>query len=165
MSAVTIAKYLSTSYEPECEFVNGRLENRHAGLKTHSVALGSAMLWLFKNVHSHSVVPILRIRTSPMCVRVADICVIPRDINDEVPTTPPALWVEILSPDDRWSRLHRKLTEILTFGVPTIWIIDPYERQAWIGTPQTGIFAAEDNVLRCENLNLHVALEEILPAN
>ena len=89
---------------------------------------------------------------------------LPKNIDD-VPEMPPSLWVEILSPDDRFSPFQRKVDELLRFGVPTIWIIDPYEKQAWIGTPETGIVAAKDNVLRCENLNLQVALNEILPGN
>ncbi len=165
MSAVTVEEYLSTSYEPECEFVDGRLEDRHAGFKTHSRALANSLIWLFEAAGLYAVLPILRIRVSPTCVRVADVCVLRKDMDDEVPETPPMLWVEILSPDDRFGTFQRKLDELLRFGVPTIWIIDPYEKQAWIGTPQIGIIAAKDNVLRCENLSLQVALNEILPAD
>jgi Uma2 family endonuclease len=105
-----------------------------------------------------------RIRISAFKIRIPDVCLIDRDGDDEIVQKPPALWIEILSPNDRFSRVQRKLTEVLNFGVPTIWVIDPYDRQVWIGTPQTGIVAAEDNILRCDNLNLQVALAEITPA-
>lgn len=90
-------------------------------------------------------------------------CLIDRDDNDEVVHRAPALWVEIISPDDRWSRVDRKLNEILRFGVPTVWVIDPYEKRAWNGTSQSGIVFAEDNTLRCERLELVLKLDDILP--
>jgi Uma2 family endonuclease len=136
------------------------------GKQKHSATQVLLAAWLLSQAQRHGKKPLVeqRIQFSSRRFRIPDVCLIDRDDHDEVPQKPPALWVEILSPDDRWSRLHRKLTEVLNFGVPTIWIIDPYEKQAWIGTPQTGIVGAEDNVLRCENLNIQVTLEEIVPA-
>ncbi|MBV8897612.1 MAG: Uma2 family endonuclease [Acidobacteriaceae bacterium] len=163
MCTATIDEYLATSYEPECEFVDGRLVDRHTGLKTHSHALTHVMVWLYEHVSAYCVLPILRVRTSPTCIRVADVCVLSKDVDDEVPDTPPVLWVEILSPDDCFGPFQRKIDELLKFGVPTIWIVDPYERQAWIGTPRTGIVEAEGDVLRCEALNCKCRSMRLVP--
>lgn len=163
MSPVTIDEYLTTEYEPECEFVDGQLEDRHAGYKKHGLALTSVMIWLHDNALGQCTVPILRIQLSPSCVRVADVCVLPSDVDEEVPNTPPLLWVEILSPEDRLTPFLSKLNQLINFGVPTVWIVDPYHRQAWIATGQRGLLPAR--VLRCENLDLQVALDEILPLN
>ena len=164
---VSIDEYLNTEYEPDCDYVDGVLEDRNVGKKKHGKTQGLLYSWLFSQIGSKGKHPIieLRVRLSLSRVRIPDVCVVDLDDQDEVQQKPPALWIEILSPEDRFNRVQRKLTEVLDFGVPTIWIIDPYDRQAWIGTAQTGIIAAKDNLLRCENLNLQVALNEILPAD
>jgi Uma2 family endonuclease len=105
-----------------------------------------------------------RVKISRSRVRIPDICLVdPRD-TDEVIQTPPALCVEILSPDDRWDRIQEKLTDFLSFGVPTIWIINPYTKEAWITTPQGPVTAVKDGKLRCADLKLEAELNEILPA-
>jgi Uma2 family endonuclease len=164
---VSIEEYLSTDYEPDCDYVDGVLEDRNVGKKRHSKAQARLCAWLSTQLESKGkqALPEQRVRMSSSRVRIPDVCVIDLDDEDEVQQVPPALWIEILSPEDRFGRVQRKLAEVLDFGVPTIWVIDPYDRQAWIGTPQRGIVLAEDNVLRCENLNLQVALREIIPAD
>ena len=80
------------------------------------------------------------------------------DNNDELIRRPPVLWIEIVSPDDRWSRIQTRLADCVTFGVPMIWIVDPYTKQAWTAaTPVT------DGILRYPELGLEMPLQEILP--
>ena len=163
---VSIDEYLSTEYEPDCDYVNGVLEDRNVGKKKHANTQGRLCAWLLYNMNRHGKQLLVeqRVRLSPSVVRIPDVCLVDEDDEDEVQVKPPALWVEILSPDDRFSRVHRKASEVLNFGVPMVWIIDPYERQAWIATKAGGIADAKDNILRCENLNIELKLEEILPA-
>lgn len=163
---VPIDEYLNTEYEPDCDYVDGVLEDRNVGKQKHSetqILLGG---WLLAQAGTHRKKPLSeqRVRLSASKVRIPDLCLIERNNRDEVVDTPPALWIEILSPEDRFSRVQRKVKEILNFGVPTVWIIDPYERQAWIGTTTTGIVEAKDNILRCEFLNLQLPLDEVIPA-
>ena len=40
----------------------------------------------------------------------------------------PQLIVEILSPNDRWSRISLRLSQYQARGVPLVWIVDPEER-------------------------------------
>jgi Uma2 family endonuclease len=86
-----------------------------------------------------------------------------QDDKDEVTQHPPLLWIEILSPEDRWKQTQTRLNDALSFGVPTIWIIDPYEREAWIATREHGTVPVEDGRLRCTDPALEVELDEILP--
>ena len=51
----------------------------------------------------------------------------------------------------------------LAFGVPTVWVIDPYSNEAWVLTPDAPLTKIEDGVLRCANPALEVKLSEILP--
>ncbi len=59
--------------------------------------------------------------------------------------------------------MQDRLTDFLSFGVPTIWIVDPYTKEAWIAIPGVPVTPVEDGKLRCTHLNLEVGLNEILP--
>jgi hypothetical protein len=56
---------------------------------------------------------------------------VPHRTPEQVFTTPPFLVIEILSPEDRWSRLTRKLEDYFAMGCPNIWIIDPVRSKAY----------------------------------
>ena len=43
----------------------------------------------------------------------------------------PELVVEILSPDDRWSEVMRKLREYFSIGVKLVWVADPATRTVY----------------------------------
>ena len=90
-------------------------------------------------------------------------CLLAPSDKDEVTQHPPLLWIEILSPEDRWNRIQTRLNDALNFGVQTIWIIDPYSKEAWIATPEHGTTAVEDRILRCSEPALEVPITEILP--
>jgi hypothetical protein len=47
--------------------------------------------------------------------------------------------------------------------VPTIWIINPYTKEAWIATPEAPVTPVKDGKLRCAGLGLEAELSEILP--
>jgi Uma2 family endonuclease len=42
-----------------------------------------------------------------------------------VPTSPPLIAIEILSPDDRMAETLDKLREYRRWGVPHVWLVDP----------------------------------------
>lgn len=47
----------------------------------------------------------------------------------------PVLCVEILSTEDRFSRILERVEEYVAMGVPQVWIIDPRSREIWtVGT-------------------------------
>ena len=48
---------------------------------------------------------------------------------------PPDLAVEIVSPEDGYSQIHRKVKLYLTYGVKLVWVIDPSNREVHIHTP------------------------------
>jgi Uma2 family endonuclease len=163
---VSLAEYMNTVYEPDCDYVDGALEERNVGKRKHSrtQTLLAAQLFARESVHGCRVLTEQRVQVSRSRVRIPDICLVPQDDRDEVIQRPPALWIEILSPEDRWGRIQSRLNDALTFGVRTIWIVDPYSREAWIGTPEHGTLPVEDGILRCSNPELEIQLEEILPA-
>jgi len=44
----------------------------------------------------------------------------------------PELVAEVLSPSDRWSALHQKVSEYLAMGVDTVLVIDPQEERVHV---------------------------------
>ncbi len=161
---VSLAEYMNTDYEPDCDYVDGIIEERNVGKKRHSKAQGLLYAWLLSKTQEHGCDVLLeqRVQISPSRVRIPDICLAVRN-SDEVVQQPPALCIEILSPEDRWSRIQVRLNDYLAFGVQTIWIIDPYSKEAWIATPEKPATAVEHGKLRCTNPDLEVELKEILP--
>ncbi|HMF75677.1 MAG TPA: Uma2 family endonuclease [Bryobacteraceae bacterium] len=163
--AVSLDEYRNTDYEPDCEYVDGFLEERYVSKKRHSRTQIRLAQWLASREaeHQHVVLIAQRVQVSPSRVRVPDICLVVPDDHDEIAQTPPVVWIEILSPEDSWSRIQTKLQDCQNFGVRNIWMIDPYSNQAWVATPATGPTPVDDGRLRCAELRLEVALEEILP--
>ncbi|HTU48227.1 MAG TPA: Uma2 family endonuclease [Bryobacteraceae bacterium] len=161
---VSLEEYLNTSYEPDCDYVDGVLEERNVGKSRHSETQGLiiGLLLALRRQLGFRVKPEQRVQVSPTRVRVADVCLVPREDRDEVTQRPPLLWVEVLSPDDRMSRVQARLQDCLRMGVETIWIIDPYSNTAWTLKPE-GLTQAEDGVLRCADPALEVKLSDVLP--
>jgi Uma2 family endonuclease len=136
-TGVSLEEYLHTVYEPDCDYVDGVLEDRNVGQKRHSRTQKRSILILSPLVEPHGLeaLPEQRVQVSKTCVRVPDVCVV-RRTDEEVEHDPPELCIEILSPDDRWKRLHRCINDYLAFGVPVIWILDPYDREAFMATQE-----------------------------
>jgi Uma2 family endonuclease len=47
----------------------------------------------------------------------------------------PALVVEVMSPSDRWSDMHRRISQYLGLGVPTVWVVSPDDYTVTICRP------------------------------
>lgn len=48
---------------------------------------------------------------------------------------PPTLVVEVLSPNDRWSKVTRRLAEYLGSGSPLVWLVDPEDQTVTVYRP------------------------------
>ena len=87
-----------------------------------------------------------------------DICAVRQPSPDEqILTSPPLIWIEILSPEDRPIRVNAKIRQLLEFGAPNIWVIDPQTLESEIHTPQ-GSRKIEDGVLRVDGTPIEVPL-------
>ncbi len=131
---VSLDEYLATDYEPDCDYVDGVLEERNVGEQEHSAVQAFLIKWLA--VHEQQwkleAYPEIRLRISPRQVRVADIAFLPLNRSFEaVLATPPVAIVEVLSPEDRVSRYQQRLDDYRAMGVANIWVIDPMRRKAY----------------------------------
>ena len=77
------------------------------------------------------------IRRNPDTVRAADIVFISKE-RDRRPRAKgyfeiaPELVVEVLSPDDRMSRVREKLRDYFSAGVQVVWVVDPTLRRVLV---------------------------------
>ncbi|MBV9759606.1 MAG: Uma2 family endonuclease [Acidobacteriaceae bacterium] len=162
---VSLEEYLNTDYEPDCDYVDGVLEERNVGRKRHAKAQTRLTLWLGarERQYGYQVLVEQRVKVAGARVRVPDICVTAANDDDEVQERPPFLCIEVWSPEDRMKRVEARLKDFVAAGVPAVWLIDPYSKQAWTMTEGTPLKKVEDGVLRCASPALEIPLSEIWP--
>ena len=163
---VSEQEYLTTTYEPDCEYEDGALLERNVGEQPHGILQLAIAAFLFERRKRFGIRVLTeqRIRIAPRKYRVPDVCVYKEPApRDPVFSTPPFIAIEILSPEDRMSRVRKKVDEYLAFGVPYVWVIDPDARRADVYTA-AGFYAAKDGVLRTEDPAIEVPLADLFQA-
>jgi len=131
---ISLSDYLRTSFHPDCDFVDGEVQERNLGEFDHAAIQGFLTIWFGQHRHEWElhVLPEIRIRVSTNRVRIADVCLVLRGQPiEQVLTKPPLAVIEILSPEDRISRYNQRLTDYRQMGVANIWVIDPSTRVAY----------------------------------
>ncbi|HVN03169.1 MAG TPA: Uma2 family endonuclease [Bryobacteraceae bacterium] len=114
MHVVSEQQYLKTTCEPECEFDRGTLIKRNAGEPLHGLMIAAVSVRLHERREQSriQVLPIQRIHMAPGQYAVPDLCVYRQPApRDPIPAVPPFLAIEILSPEDRMSRVRKKIDE------------------------------------------------------
>ncbi len=141
VSPISIADYLSTSYRPDCEYIDGKISERNMGKWEHSRVQALLTIWLGNHEQLWGIQTATEWRTqvSATRVRIPDIVVVRSGRQPDVLTDPPLLIVEILSPDDSYSDTQQRAQDYVRMGVQTIWIIDPESRSARICTGSSWI--------------------------
>jgi Uma2 family endonuclease len=165
---VTVEEYLHTVYEPECDYVDGRLEDRNVGEYDHSL-LQTLLAHLFMaNRAAWGVQPMTELRTQVKLTRFRcpDVLVLRAGApRQQILTHPPLIAIEILSPEDRLSRFRVKVEDYVAFGVENIWIIDPATRSAMtadrfgLHPVETGELTVADTPIRVDLNTLFAELD------
>ena len=130
---VSVEEYLHTSYDPDCEYVDGEVLERNMGEPDHAGLQGLIAWWLISRGRELGiyVFPEMRVQVAPTRFRVPDIAVTTRKVKGRILREPPLLCIEVLSPEDRASRIELRIDDYLKFGVPHVWLIDPRRKSAW----------------------------------
>ncbi len=131
---ISVEEYLHTSYRPDCDYVDGRVEERNVGEYEHSRV--QAALLRFLGAHETDwkiiVVPECRMQVSATRFRVPDVMVLRAEqVVHRIVREAPLVCIEVLSPEDTWKRLRGVLGDYLAMGVMHIWAFDPEERVAY----------------------------------
>jgi Uma2 family endonuclease len=164
---MSLEEYLRTQFDgPDREYVDGRLVERHMGELPHAI-LQAELVYRLRTLAGElglRVLTEIRIQVAPTRFRVADVAVWRAGpIGERIPTVPPFLVAEILSPEDRVVRLLPKIQEYLAYGVEWVWVIDPDERSALSYSAAQPAGAVVDE-LRTENPTLRIALTDLWAA-
>src|SRR3954452_12251839 len=157
---VSVDEYLHTAYHPDCDYLDGVLEDRNVGVKDHNKVQRAVLVHLHLRQVELGIFVIQeqRLQLGPNRYRVPDVCVVVGTEPDEqIFTQPPFLCIEILSPEDRMSRMQDRIHDYLTFGVRYVWVIDPQTRRAWIYTSDS-IHEVRDGILRTQSPDIEVPL-------
>ena len=160
---VSVREYLATSYRPDCEYLDGRIEERNVGEYDHGL-VQTILAQLFRNNRNAwgvQVVTDVRTQVSSSHFRVPDLSVLRSDApRERIITHPPLIVIEILSPEDRLSRFQDRIEDYLVFGVENIWIIDPERRAAYTATA-SGLHPVRTNELTVPETPIRVVLSEL----
>jgi Uma2 family endonuclease len=161
---ISLEEYLNTSYSPDREYRDGVLVERNVGDKAHSflqLALG-AYLHRRRKQWDIKVYTELRVRVRERWYPLPDVCVYHPDFGDQrYPSTPPLLWIEILSHDDRMVDVWNKAGELVAHGVPYVWIINLETLESELRT-SAGLLPVQDFTLRVPDTGIVVPLRDVV---
>jgi Uma2 family endonuclease len=145
---VSVEEYLSSVYQPDCDYVDGVLEERNLGERDHSLMQGLIVGHFLQHRKQLGiqVLPEQRVRISATRFRVPDITLVEASTREQIITSPPLLCIEILSPEDRLNRVVKRAEDYAGLGVPDVWIIDPETRRCYTYT-KAGLHEAPGGIL------------------
>jgi Uma2 family endonuclease len=163
---ISLEEYLNTTYRPDCDFVEGQVRERNVGKPGHGYAQGQIVIWFGRHAELLSGLmpfPETRLQLGRSRVRIPDvmICEPPQKKKEEAFSSPPYLCVEIMSPEDTMSGLQERLDEYLEFGVPNVWVIDPWKHRGWCVTAG-GWATATDGTMRTADGRVAMPLTDVL---
>jgi Uma2 family endonuclease len=161
---VSVEEYLRTSFpDADREYIDGRIVERNVGEVDHSDLQTAIAHYLRTHYKKRVWAGVeVRVQVKKTRFRIPDVTVmLGSKPTERIIRKPPAIAVEVLSPDDRAGDLEEKIADYLAFDVPYIWVINPESHRAYVHTPQ-GSREVKDGVLRAETIRIEVPLAEIL---
>ena len=163
MPVVPLSQYLTTSYRPDCEYLDGELLERNVGEWEHGRLQGLLSRYLCNREKHWGILVVLaqRVQVTPTRFRVPDISV----LTGPPPGGPilvesPFLCIEILSPSDRMMEMHERIDDYLNFGVRYVWLLHPRTRRGFVYTAGA-VQEVKDGMLRTDDPDICVPLAEL----
>jgi Uma2 family endonuclease len=163
LSLISEEAYLASHYEPDCEFEDGVLIERHVGTEKHSWLQAALAAYIFRrrkawgiNVYTEQ-----RSRVRSGKYKLPDVCIVegPRP-QTPIFEQPPLVAIEILSPEDRPLRVDQTIAEWLEFGVGYVWVIDPETLESVLHTGR-GRITVVDATLRVPTTPIVIPLVDL----
>jgi Uma2 family endonuclease len=160
---VSVEEYLSTVYEPDCEYVDGVVVERNVGEFEHSylqIIIGTLFT---NNTEAWGVFGLTeqRVQIALSKFFIPDVCVLRMGgPTEDILTHPPLIAIEIMSPEDTIRRAAQKAAQYLQFGVEHVWVIDPNARVAYRGAA-SGLERVPDGELRVPGTPILVRIAEL----
>jgi Uma2 family endonuclease len=160
-AALPVEEYLTTAFPGlDKEYRDGELVERSLPDYKHSKTQG-LIVGFFVALQKKLPIftcPELRLKLGPNLYLIPDVAVFyPNEPSGRVPDTPPQIVVEVLSPDDRLTEVREKLERYRAWGVPHVWLVDPYSRRMY--TCDNGL--SEVSTLRVPELGIELTPADI----
>jgi Uma2 family endonuclease len=158
---ISVSEYLHTCYRPDCDYVDGVVEERNLGEWDHASLQGAliAFFWSLRKQWNIQAVPEWRVQVAPTRFRIPDVCVIlGQEEQEPILRKPSFICIEVLSSEDRLPRVQRRNQDYFAFGVPNVWVIDPRSHK---GYQCTADGMTETTVFRTENPEFVVPLDAV----
>jgi Uma2 family endonuclease len=156
---VSVEEYLHTSYRPDCDYVDGEVQERNVGELSHGrlqLRIGAWFLACEASLGVKAVAEV-RLQINARRFRVPDLMVLSAQApREEIVTIAPLLCVEILSKTDSLTLIWERIDDYFGIGVPVSWIIDPVRHLAWTATPGN-LVKSTDGILRSGDLEMPLA--------
>jgi Uma2 family endonuclease len=170
-TTIPLSEYLETAYSPDCDYIDGEVQERNLGEREHA-ALQGILAAIFSNHRKDwgvITLPEQRVQISKSNYRVADLCV----VKTTAPRTgivhqPPLIAIEILSSGDTFRELRKRVDNYLDMGVEHIWTFDPWNRKAYVSTstaftePENGELTVPRTPIKLVLADIFAELEELL---
>jgi Uma2 family endonuclease len=160
---VPLSEYLSTTYHPDRDFLEGELLERNMGEQPHS-RIQSFFGYIFRlNRNAWGVRSLTeqRVQVRPERFRIPDITVIHlTDSDDLILRKPPLICIEIFSSADTKADIQKRVNDYAAMGVENIWAVDPWKRLGYYAAT-SGFQQPEDGVLRISGTPIAISLAEV----
>jgi Uma2 family endonuclease len=163
---ISIEEYLSSDYEPDVDYVDGRIEERNLGETDHSKLQGRLYFLITLHQEDWNLLALteVRVQVAPTRFRVPDVCVVrEEDADKPIITKAPLLCLEVLSPGQSLPAIRKRAQDFFNMGVPEVWVFDPPTQTVYVCLPDS-MTAQKDGTLRLEGTPLELSLVEVFKA-
>jgi Uma2 family endonuclease len=166
---IPVSEYLSTTYRPDCDYIDGEVRDRNLGEQPHAhlQAIFAGIFREYRKLWGVRALTEQRVQVSARRYRIADVCILrSTDPQDPIIRVAPLLCIEILSKGDSLSELQERVDDYAGMGVQSIWAIDPWKRHGYVATtrgfdqPQDGIFSVPETPIRISLGEVFAELDE-----
>jgi Uma2 family endonuclease len=133
---VSLDEYLQSAYEPDKEFVDGVLLERHVGTQRHGLLQTFLILFFGQYIKSHRIALFTETRLRVDVTgrhRIPDVMIVELPYSQgKVVVDVPAIVVEIKSPDDTFDDIVDRCFDYEKLTVGGIVVMDPDNKRAWL---------------------------------
>lgn len=162
--AVSVEEYLEATYDPDCEFIDGRLIQRTTAGEKYKYVKNRLLAYFreFEDACNARALENQRIcildTTRAQRYRIADVCLVPRPHQRvRVLRRAPLVAIEVLRPYEGTGALLARLSDFLRIGVPHIWAVD-VDEATWFTLSHRGLHQVAGHLVAIPELSLTISL-------
>ena len=170
LAMTPVSEYLSTSYSPDRDYIDGEVRERKLGETSHGgiQAWIAAIFQINKKQWGFRAFTETRVQVSASRFRVPDVCVLKTGhAPGKIIRSAPAMCLEVLSPGDSLAEMQERVDDYVQMGVQQIWVLDPVKKLAWTANAEgihpvrVGTFTVPGTLVSIALADLYQELDDI----